>query len=79
MTISARMQALIEKIDAADVAHFAGLRALTVQQAEQRARRNAEKKQAARRRAADAVRLVAKLFDEPPSNAPTRKKSPRPA
>jgi hypothetical protein len=74
--LSAKMQALIKKIEAADAAHFAELRARGRQQAQQRAKTTAQKLQAARRRAAEAVRIASTPSDTPPKKKPPIKTPP---
>jgi hypothetical protein len=74
MAASAKMQALIQKIEAADAAHFAELRARGTQQAQQRAKSTAQRIQAARRRTAEAVRLASTPSEKKP---PTKKAPPK--
>jgi hypothetical protein len=79
MAVSVKMQALIQKIEAADAAHFAELRARGKEQAQQRARTTAQKLQAARQRAAEAVRIASTPSGEPrplPKKKPPIKKPP---
>lgn len=78
MALSAKMRALIQKIEAADAAHFAELRARGAQQAQQRVKTSAQRIQAARRRTAEVVRIASTPPEKKsPIKKPPLKKSPR--